>query len=299
MAVTDRTAQPTGPEPDDTAALEAGLDALETRIVVATPAWRRFIAKVVPPLIAIGLVIVAWQLVYTFGDLDSWQLPSPADVWSEMSFQIQDGTLQKAIWISISKGLTGFAMAIVVAVPIGVLVARLRWLRTAIGPILSALQTLPSVAWVPLMILWFGISDTTLYAVILLGAVPSIANGLVAGFDQTPRIYGRVGKVLGARGWTMVRYIELPAAMPGFIAGLKQGWAFAWRSLMAAEIIVASSALGLSLGQLLNIGRDTTSVELTITTISAILFVGLAVEFLLFAPLERRVLKARGLGDQR
>jgi len=299
MAIIDRTPGTQGPEPDDTAALEAGLDALESRITATTPLWRRTLTKVVPPLVALALVVVVWQLVYVSGALPNYRLPSPAAVWTEMLDQFKDGTLQKAIWLSISKGLVGFAMAIVVAVPLGVLVARVKLVRNAIGPILSALQTLPSVAWVPLMILWFGISNTTLYAVILLGAVPSIANGLVAGFDQTPQIYSRVGKVLGAHGWTMIRYVELPAAMPGFIAGLKQGWAFAWRSLMAAEIIVGSSELGLSLGQLLNIGRDTSSVELTITTIVAILFVGLVVEFAFFSPLERRVLRARGLGDQR
>lgn len=172
---------------------------------------------------------------------------------------------------------------------------RSRFVRAAIGPFVSGLQSLPSVAWVPAAIILFSLSDAAIYAVVLLGAVPSIANGLLSGFDQVPPLLDRVGRVLGLGTLGRVRHVLLPAALPGYLAGLKQGWAFAWRSLMAAELITYSPQLGIGLGQLLNLGRELQQMDLVITAILLILVVGLAIELLVFAPLERRVLRQRGL----
>ncbi|MGI8625200.1 MAG: ABC transporter permease [Geodermatophilaceae bacterium] len=178
---------------------------------------------------------------------------------------------------------------------IGLAIWRSRWLRAAIGPICSGLQSLPSVAWVPAAIIWFGLTSEAIYAVVLLGSVLSIANGLLAGFDQVPPMFERVGKVLGLSTIGRIRHVMLPGRLPGYIAGLKQGWAFSWRSLMAAELIAYSPALGIGLGQLLNIGRELNQMELVITTITLILIVGIAIDLLIFSPLERRVLRNRGL----
>ncbi|HWM40562.1 MAG TPA: ABC transporter permease subunit, partial [Streptomyces sp.] len=131
--------------------------------------------------------------------------------------------------------------------------------------------------------------------VVLLGAVPSIANGTISGIDQVPPLYLRVGKVLGARGLTTARHILMPAALPGYLGGLKQGWAFSWRSLMAAELIATSPELGAGLGQLLETGRAYQDMSLVLGAILLILLVGIGIELLIFAPLERRVLRQRGL----
>lgn len=130
---------------------------------------------------------------------------------------------------------------------------------------------------------------------ILLGAVPSIANGLVAGLDQIPTMLPRVGRALGGGRSELARHVLLPAALPGFLAGLKQGWAFAWRSLMAAELIAASPQLGLGFGALLDQARNLQKMERVIAVIFLILAVGVLVDLLIFRPLERRVLRARGL----
>jgi len=195
--------------------------------------------------------------------------------------------------------LIGFAIAVMVGAPLGLLIARVRLVRTAIGPIVSGLQSLPSVAWVPAAIILIGLTPGGIYFVILMGAVPSIANGLVAGLDQVPPQYARVGTVLGANRLQSIRYVLLPASLPGFVAGLTQGWAFAWRSLMAAEIISYSPALGRSLGQMLNQGRELSDLSLVATAIVIILAVGVAIDVLLFAPLQRWVLRSRGLLVQR
>jgi NitT/TauT family transport system permease protein len=184
---------------------------------------------------------------------------------------------------------------VAIATPLGLLVAKVRTVRAAIGPLLAGMQSLPSVAWVPAAVLWFGLTDATIYFVMLLGAVPSIANGLVAGIDQIPPILPRVGHVMGAGRLDAARLILLPAALPGYLAGCKQGWAFSWRSLMAAEIIAISPQLGEGLGAYLKHGSDFNSMPTVIAAIFLILLVGVGIELLVFRPVERRVLRVRGL----
>src|SRR3712207_2353347 len=173
-----------------------------------------------------------------------------------------------------------------------------RWLRAAVGPIVGGLQSLPSVAWVPAAIIWFQLSNAAIYTVVLMGAVPSIANGLLSGLKQVPPLFDRVGRVLGLSTAGRTWHVLLPAALPGYLGGLRQGWAFAWRSLMAAELITYSPALGQGLGQLLNLGRELSQMSLVIASITLILVVGITVELVVFAPLERHVLNRRGLRSE-
>jgi NitT/TauT family transport system permease protein len=184
---------------------------------------------------------------------------------------------------------------VVIATPLGLLIAKVKVVRAAIGSLLTGLQSLPSVAWVPAAILWFGLTPASIYFVVLMGSVPSIANGLVAGIDQIPPLLPRVGTALGAGKIASARHILLPAALPGYLAGLKQGWAFSWRSLMAAEIIATSPQLGVGLGQYLHNGSSLNDISMVIAAIFLILLVGIGIELLVFRPLERAVLRARGL----
>ena len=277
------------------ASLERGLDALTADVDARPPWWRVGAAKVLPPVAAVGLVLLVWQIVVWSGVKPRYVLPSPGDAWTALADQWHEGALQRGIWYSVSRGLLGFAASVVIGTPIGLLVARVRPIRTALKPILSGLQSLPSVAWVPAAILWFGLSPSTIYFVVLLGAVPSIAIGTASGVDQVPPLYLRVGRVLGARGLRTAWYILLPAALPGYVGGLKQGWAFAWRSLMAAELITQSPDLGTGLGQLLDSGRELSDISLVFGIILVILAVGIAIDQVFFSPLERTVLRRRGL----
>ncbi|KOT86764.1 sulfate ABC transporter permease [Streptomyces sp. NRRL F-5755] len=287
-----------GARPDgaaDLAGLEAGLDALDTTVTDRRPWLRRLGAKAVPPVVAVALVLLLWQLAYHFELKDHYLLPSPVDVARSLQDKWLEGTLLDYVWTSVSRGALGFLASVVIGTPLGLIVARVKPVRAAIGPILSGLQSLPSVAWVPAAIIWFGLSDATIYAVVLLGAVPSIANGLVSGVDQISPLYLRAGRTIGARGLTGVRHVLLPAALPGYLAGLKQGWAFSWRSLMAAELIVNAADLGTGLGQLLEQGRELQDMSWVLSAILLILIVGIGIELLIFAPIERRVLRSRGL----
>ncbi|MEC4019227.1 ABC transporter permease [Streptomyces sp. H27-D2] len=283
------------PTADSLEGLEAGLDALETHTAQRTPVSRVLREKALPPFIAVAIVLALWQLAYHFELKPHYMLPSPLEVAGALEDKWLDGTLLGYVWTSVSRGALGFLASVAIGTPLGLIVARVKPVRAAIGPILSGLQSLPSVAWVPAAIIWFGLSDATIYTVVLLGAVPSIANGLVAGVDQIPPLFLRAGRTLGATGLDGVRHVLLPAALPGYLAGLKQGWAFSWRSLMAAELITSSPDLGIGLGQLLEQGRELSDMSLVMGAILLILIVGIGIELLIFAPIERRVLRSRGL----
>ncbi|WP_416978292.1 ABC transporter permease [Streptomyces sp. T028] len=279
----------------DTESVEAGLDALDGITTTGrTPFARTFVDKILPPIVATVLLLVVWQIAFKVVD-DPSKLVGPGDVWNTLRTAWLEGTLLGYIWTSVSRGLLGFLFALAIGTPLGLLVARVKFVRAAIGPILSGLQSLPSVAWVPPAVLWLGLNNSMMYAVILLGAVPSIANGLVSGVDQVPPLFLRAGRTMGATGVKGTIHITLPAALPGYVAGLKQGWAFAWRSLMAAEIIASFPDLGVGLGQLLENGRNANDMGMVFEAILLILFVGIAIDLLIFSPLERWVLRSRGL----
>ncbi|MBC7373744.1 MAG: ABC transporter permease, partial [Frankiales bacterium] len=279
----------------DLASLEAGLDALEAHDTARVSRARRVFAALWPPAVAVGLLLLVWELTYRAGVKPTYALPSPGDVGLVVLDQLRDGTLLHAVGTSVERGGLGFLIALAIGTPLGLLVGRVRVVRRGIGPILSGLQSLPSVAWVPAAIIFFGLGESAIYAVVLLGAVPSIANGMISGLDQVPPLYLRVGRVLGARGLSSARYVLLPAVLPAYLGGLRQGWAFSWRALMAAELIVSSPELGLGLGRLLDQGRLGNDMSLVFAGILGILVVGIAIELCLFAPLEKRVLRRRGL----
>lgn len=277
---------------EDIRSLEAGLDSLQSDVQTK----RHFdYSRVLLPIGALVVLILAWQLYVSLGLRRRDLVPGPLDVFGSLGQLWKAGTAQEAIWTSLQRGIIGFAVSIVVGTPIGLLLSQVKVLRRAFGPLISGLQVLPSVAWVPAAIIWFGLTDATVYFVMFMGAIPSIINGLIAGVDQMPPQYRRVGHVLGASRWELAINVVLPAALPAYVAGLKQGWAFSWRSLMAAEIIAMGGTLGFGLGSLLEQGRQLSDMGIVMSAILVILAVGIAVELVVFAPLEKRLLRGRGL----
>ena len=285
----------TGARPDPAGDELAGLDALQTERARRPSAREMLRTKVAPPLVALLFALLLWQLLVAVLDPRPDVVPGPVDVARQAGLLLSDGTVLAALGTSLWRGLSGFLIAVAVATPLGLLVAQWQGLRDAVGPLISGLQVLPSVAWVPAAIIWFGLSDVTVYFVVLMGAVPSIVNGMLAGVDQIPPQLRRAGHVLGASGWTMASRIVLPAALPGYVAGLKQGWAFSWRSLMGAELIAIGGSIGFGLGSLLAQGRTVSNMAVVMVAVLAILAVGILVELLFFNPVERRLLRGRGL----
>ncbi|UGY94247.1 ABC transporter permease [Streptomyces gobiensis] len=288
MPATD--AKDTPQAADDSQEMASGLDALETQ-APAKDAGRRMLAKAAPPLLAIAVVLALWQLAHTL----QWSgtLPAPAAVGAELAAASSDGTLLPALGHSILRCLIGFGASAAIGIPLGVLLTRLSALRTLFGPILSSIQSLPAAALVPIAIIALGPSEGAVYAVVLLGAVPSIAVGVAAGIDQVPPLLLRAGHSMGATGSRGALHVLLPAALPSLISALRQGWTFGWRALMTAELITATPLPGI--GRMLAEGNAAQSMSQVLAAVALILAVGVLVESALFTPLERRVLHSRGL----
>lgn len=280
---------------DELRSLESGLDALQTVARREKGPWRRTLDGVLPPVLLLVALIAAWQVYTVIAKPRPDLIPGPLNVAQAIGDALASGQLQVAVATSLERGLIGFLIAVAVGTPLGLLLSEWRLLRRALGPLLSGLQVLPSVAWVPAAIIWFGLTDATVYFVVLMGAIPSIVNGLVAGIDQVQPQLRRVGTVLGASRVQLSTLVVLPAALPGYLAGLKQGWAFSWRSLMAAEIIAMGGNIGFGLGSMLQQGRDLADLASVLATILIILAVGILIELSIFAPVERRLLRGRGL----
>ena len=273
----------------------SGLDHLETALPSRRSRTARIWAAAWPKLLAVAIVLIVWQLVVWSGWKPEYVLPGPRAVWD--SFVANFSTNMDAAWTTLQRGFKGFAFALVIGTIVGALVARNRVLRSAIGSLITGLQTMPSVAWFPLAILLFKLGEGAIFFVVVLGAAPSIANGLISGIDHIQPILLRAGTVLGARRWKLFRYVILPAALPSFVAGLKQGWAFAWRSLLAGELIVLIPGQ-FSLGQQLDANRQLSDSAGVIAVMIVILLIGIIVDEAIFGNVTKWIRRRYGLVDE-
>jgi NitT/TauT family transport system permease protein len=283
------------PAPETPAAAIAGLDNLD--LVQAAP--RRFTEKIWagawPKLLALVLVLGIWELIYLSGWKSHDIFPGPFQVLPDLWSQAQHGLLWQAIETTTRRAVIGFGLALIIGSVIGAFVSRIPPLRAAVGSILTGLQIMPSIAWFPFAIIFFGLNTSAIVFVIVLGAAPSIANGLIAGVDYTPPLLLRVGKTMGLGRVALYRHLILPASLPTYVAGLKQGWAFAFRSLMAGEllVIIANTA---SIGVLLSNDQDQADMTGAMSIMIVILVLGILVDAL-FNIANSRIRSRRGLTD--
>ena len=246
-----------------------------------------------PKLLAVAIAIGLWQAVVWTGWKEEYILPSPFTVFRV--FWEQHSQLWGATGTTIGRAVKGYLVALGIGGSIGLAVAQSRVLRAGVGSMITGLQTMPSIAWFPFAILMFKLTEGAILFVVVLGAAPSIANGLIIGVDQIPPVLLRAGRVLGARGPRFVRLVVLPAALPSFVGGLKQGWAFAWRSLLAGELIVLLGKE--SLGQQLDANRVLADYPGMYAVMLAIFLVGIVVDALFFGRIERWIRGRYGLVD--
>ena len=241
---------------------------------LAKRAW----ASLWPKVLAIIIVLAVWQLIH----LSGWKkdiFPGPGATLANLGDQLKTGLLWHAISTTLQRAVIGFGLAVLIGAVIGALVSRIRPLRAAFGSLITGLQTMPSIAWFPFAIILFGINTTAILFVIVLGAAPSIANGLIAGVDYTPPLLLKAGAMMGLRRVSLYRHLILPASMPAVVAGLRQGWAFAWRSLMAGELLVIIANQP-SLGVLLSTDQDQADMQSATAIIIVILVIGILVHTL-------------------
>jgi NitT/TauT family transport system permease protein len=266
---------------------------------VTTDRVRRVGRALLPRVLAIAILVGAWQALVVAGvqSPGGLPLPGPGDAVAKVGDLARQGVLFPALLSTLRRAATGYMLALVIGTLIGVAVARVPMLRAAVGSLLAGLQTLPSVVWVPIAALFLvagGQDENAMYFVVVMGAFPSIAMGVMSAHDNIPPLTLRLARSLGAKGPKLYRHFIISALLPGYIAGMKQAWAFSWRSLMAAELIIGSLA-GTGLGALLDNGRSLDDLPLMFAAVLTILVVGIAVDDLVFSPVERALLRRRGL----
>jgi NitT/TauT family transport system permease protein len=251
---------------------------------VLAPGWTRQV------VFFVGL-LAAWQALAWIGVWPEFIFPSPLGVLRTLARGFQNGTFIVGMAISMERLLIGFGISAIAGMLLGLALGRIRLLDETVGSLVLGLQALPSICWLPLALLWFGLSETAILFVVVMGALLSITLATEAGVKNTPPIYLRAARNLGARGWRLYALVILPAALPAIITGMKLGWSFAWRSLMAGELLYA----GLGLGQLLMMGRELNDMNQVVAVMFLIIAIGLTVDRLIFAPIESRVRERWGL----
>ncbi len=255
----------------------AGLDALEAHLGTRPSRARRIWSNVWPKVAAIALALGAWQAVVWSGWKEDYVLPGPDKVLPVLADMVRTGDFWRAVSITMRRAVSGYAVALVIGSILGIAVSRFRLLRSAVGSLITGLQTMPSIAWFPLAILLFGLTEKAIMFVVVLGAAPSIANGLIAGVDHVPPLMLRAGRMVGAKGVRLYRHVILPAALPTYVGGLKQGWAFAWRSLMAGELLVIVANRP-SIGDHLQLAREFSRSTDMLALMIVILVIGIVVD---------------------
>jgi NitT/TauT family transport system permease protein len=220
-------------------------------------------------------------------------LPAPSSVLKYLYSATIDGTLLNAVYVTLKRLGQGYLTGVCLGIPLGLLNARFQFFEDTIGVVALGLQALPSICWVPLALLWFGQTETAMFFIVVMGSVWSIVLATAAGVKHVPPIYIRAAQTMGSHGLHTLIRVVIPASLPYIISGMKQGWAFAWRSLMAAEIYV-TILTGFGLGYLLHYARELHSMDAVIGIMVVIIIVGLVIDKCFFSPLENFLQKRWG-----
>ncbi|MCJ7513820.1 MAG: ABC transporter permease [Anaerolineales bacterium] len=236
-------------------------------------------------------LLFTWELLFRLGLWPAYVFPSPTSVAAALVKGFASGQYILAIATSLRRIAIGYGLSIVAGVPLGLLLGRSRLMQASLGSLVVGLQALPSICWLPLALLWFGLGETAILFVVVMGALLAITISTADGVRNTPPVYLRAARTMGARGMRLYARVVLPSAFPSIISGMKLGWSFAWRSLMAGELLFIT----LGLGQALAMGRELNNMSAVIAVMLIIIAIGLGVDRLFFAPVERRIRERWGL----
>ncbi|XXF78221.1 ABC transporter permease [Myxococcaceae bacterium GXIMD 01537] len=237
------------------------------------------------------LLLAAWEALARSGLWSLHLFPGPVEVAHSFWAMLVDGRLVAATLRSLGRLARAYALSVAIGVPLGLALARLSFFRHAVKPIVMGLQALPSICWLPLALLWFGLTDTAILFVVVMGSVLAVAIATEDGVNAIDPQLVRVAHTLGVSGGRFYFGVLLPAALPGIVTGLKLGWSFAWRALLAGELLFVSGGLG----QLLTMGRELMDVPQVMAVMVAIIAIGMLVDRVLFQTVEVRVRRRWGL----
>jgi NitT/TauT family transport system permease protein len=248
-------------------------------------------SKAVRFIVFLGLLVAAWQVVVQIEVWPSYTLPSPVSVGQTLWESTENGRIFRSIGVSLQRLFIGYAISLGIGMTIGILSGSIRQVDDTLGTLVLGMQSLPSIAWLPMAVLWFGLNEKAIIFVVLMGSLFAIAISARSGVQNIPPLLKRTGQTYGATSWQMHRYVILPSMMPSIAQGLKLGWSFAWRSLMAGELLFA----GLGLGQMLTLGRDLNDMGLVIAVMLVIVAIGLVIDRVVFGRVEMWVQERWGL----
>lgn len=237
------------------------------------------------------ILVIIWQAIATADIWPNTIFPSPLEVAEDLAYGVADGSLFFGIGTSMVRLMIGLAIAIAGGVVLGIFMARIEIVNQTIGSLVLGLQSIPSIAWVPLAILWFGLTDAGIIFVTAIGAIFAVTINTYTGVKNIDPNYIAAARNMGAKGSQLITAVLLPAAFPYMISGFKQGWAFAWRGVIGAELLFSF----LGLGFLLNVGRQLTDVSQVIAIMLVIMGVGMLVDGLVFKKIENKVMFRWGL----
>jgi len=237
------------------------------------------------------VLIAVWVILAKTKVWPPYVFPTPTGVYDSLRAGFADHSFWIAIAVSMKRMVIGYSLSVVLGMILGLGVASNKFLEETVGGLLVSLQSLPSICWLPLAVLWFGLTEKAILFVVVMGSLLSVTIAMETGRQQMPKIYGMAGRNLGAKGFKLFWYVLLPASLPFILSGLKQGWAFAWRSLISGEMIFVS----LGLGQLLMMGRDLNDMSQVIAVMLLIIAIGYIVDGLVFKTFERRLQRRWGL----
>ena len=250
---------------------------------------KRWANELGPPLLGVAVLLVIWAVVAAATDTPA--IPGPADVWTALRDGIGDGVFVEATLKTLIRLAFSFAAALIIGTALGLILSAFELPRRSVRPLVVALQITPFVAWVPLAVVWFGVTERAVVFVTIVGAFPAVTLATLQAIRQVPPLYVRAGRTLGATGWDLQRSVVFPAALPGYMSGVQQAWGFTWKALMAGELIVqASGASGL--GHLLDSSNDVASI---LAVVAVIAVIGVAVDAFIVGAIDRRIRAKRGL----
>ncbi|MCL2504763.1 MAG: ABC transporter permease [Alphaproteobacteria bacterium] len=254
---------------------------------------KQAVKKAALPLVLFAVFIAVWQAVCVKGGVSPILLPSPADTFAYLVSSTREGLLPEAVLVTLSRIFLGYTIAVLLGLLFGVLMHASTAFKSTVKPVALGLQTLPSICWAPLAILWFGQSEAAMYFVVIMGSVWAVCLSAEDSIRSVPALYIKAAKVMGAGKAELFKSVIIPAAMPGILSGAKLGWAFAWRSLMSAEIYILITEHA-GLGQLLHFGRELNATDQVMAVMAVIIVIGFLSDRLIFVPIENRMRRVRG-----
>jgi NitT/TauT family transport system permease protein len=247
--------------------------------------------KLTKQVIFYSALLGIWALVAKLHIWPPYLFPPPWGVAEALWAGFGDHSFWIGIAVTMKRMLVGYSLSVALGMILGLAVASNRFLEQTVGGLLVSLQSLPSICWIPLAVLWFGLTEKAILFVVLMGSLLSVTIAMEDGRKQMPKIYGMAGRNLGAHGFRLFWSVLLPASLPFIVSGLKQGWAFGWRSLIQAEMIF----LSLGLGQLLMMGRDLNDMNQVLAVMILIIVLGYIVDGIVFRTMERKLRERWGL----